>query len=492
MKLSKSEYMLSLKHPAWLWLKRHKPGVLPEPDPALQARLDQGFVFERQALKLFPGIVHISADGENASADLIQQTKDALANDASAIAQGHFATESLTCIVDVLQSVGDGRFDLFEIKASTKAKSEHFLDLAFQRTVLEDAGLEIRDVYVAHVNRVYRRDGEINENELVSKTHVTDEVSEAVASTRANIETALAIAAEEEIPDLSPRHARMGSYAEWLDIYEKLEGPLAEDSIYKLPSIKAETLGDLLDRGVTNIQELDDLTDLSKSQARYVKALKAGERHIDVVGIRAFLASLTYPLYFLDYETSASLIPHFDGLAPYQQLPFQYSLHIQEAPGSEIEHREYLHQEATNPVPALLQQLQEDLGERGSVIVWYATFEKSRNDEMGELIEQYAEFLDGINDRVVDLMEPFRKGLFVDPMFRGSSSIKKVLPVLVPDLSYGDLGIQEGATASRLWEEVTLEGMHSDRRGEIYRDLRAYCQLDTLAMVRIFEELKRV
>lgn len=489
MQISKSEYMMSLKHPAWVWLKKHQPQKLPKPGPALQARFDEGNAFERYALQLFPGVVELGFDDFDGYRSLTQRTRNALDYGASAIAQGRFEAGPITCIVDLLVRLEDGRFDLMEIKSNTKEKEEHVFDLAFQRAVLEAAGLSIRDTHVLHVNKDYRRNGEIDPHKLVKRVCLTDVVSDKMDFTQRAIKRALDIVSAGTMPDPSPRYARMKSYSDWLDIYQSLNGPLPATSIFLLPYLKAEALDALLDDGVTTIDELHDLSVLTPAQARYVKGFRSGTRHIDMDGVRAFLNDLTYPLYFLDYETSSSIVPPFDGLQPYQQLPFQYSLHIQEEPGGDIQHREYLHQSASHPVPDLLERLTHDLGKEGSVLVWFAPFERSRNSEMGTLFPGYAAFLEQINARVIDLMDPFKDGRVSDPGFGGSASIKKVLPVLVPDLSYGDLGIQEGETASRLWKEVTLDGRQAAQRQEIYENLKEYCRRDTWAMVRIFQVL---
>lgn len=155
--------------------------------------------------------------------------------------------------------------------------------------------------------------------------------------------------------------------------------------------------------------------------------------------IKQFLDELNIPYTFLDYETLMSLIPYFDGLRPYQQVPFQYSLHFLQTPDTSLEHREYLHQENSNPSRPLTEQLLADIGDVGTVLVWYEGFEKSRNTELGEMIPEYKHAMERLNGRVIDLMTPFKEKWYDDPRFEGSASIKKVLPVLCPELSYKHL-----------------------------------------------------
>ena len=144
--------------------------------------------------------------------------------------------------------------------------------------------------------------------------------------------------------------------------------------------------------------------------------------------LSAFLSKISYPVYYFDYEASQSLVPPWDGTRPYQQVPFQYSLHILREPNGDLEHFEYLHRDTSNPMPRMLESLQENVGDEGSILVWYEPYEKSRNNEMAEMYPNFANFLNAFNDRIIDLMKPFSKDMVRDQAFKGSSSIKKVLP----------------------------------------------------------------
>ena len=186
----------------------------------------------------------------------------------------------------------------------------------------------------------------------------------------------------------------------------------------------------------------------------------------------------------------SSVIPPFDGIKPYQQVPFQYSLHILESPEAELKHKEFLHTQNSHPGLPLLQKLKEDIGIEGTVLVWNEKFEKGRNKELGVMFHEYAEFMQSVNNRIIDLMIPFYQGWFVDKDFFGSASIKKVLPVLVSELSYKTLAIQEGASAQRIWMETILDGKNADTKDKIMADLIEYCKLDTLAMVQLFKVLQ--
>jgi hypothetical protein len=488
MQLSKSDYMLFLKHPAWLWIKKHARHLLPPIDPALQARFDEGHAFEPYAEALFPDLVRLGFLDFAGYRSLTSLTSKTWQEGAKAVAQGRYEDGPITCITDVVSRDGDG-YVLTEIKSSTSTKIEHTFDLAFQRVVLEGAGLPISRCEVAHVNRDYVRAGQINPEELVAITDITEAVDDQIENTRTRIDHALKVAASDMMPDAAPERARLKSYGEWLEIREKIDPTLAPDSIHRLPFINAKQASALIEAGITSIDAIDDPSVLGKSTRRYLAARAQGSRTIDRDALDRFLGEIVYPVYYFDYETSQSLLPPWDGVRPYQQVPFQYSLHIQHEPGGDIEHREYLHRDKSNPMPALLERLRQDVGEVGSVLVWYEPFEKSRNTEMAAAFPEYAAFLADLNERVIDLMKPFADETIADPAFKGSASIKKVLPALVPELAYDDLNIQEGASASHLWKDVTLVNPEAPERDKVFADLVDYCTRDTWAMVAIHRAL---
>src|SRR3989344_841525 len=493
MVISKSEFMMFLKHPAWLWLKKYDKNKIPIPDEDLQARFDEGTLFETYAEKLFPDAVKLGYknDGEFSGTKyyaLPELTAKELKKGTEVILQGRVEANNITSIFDVLERVGENTYDLYEIKSSTQVKPEHIPDLAFQTIVLEGAGLSVRKMFVLHVNNKYVRDGEIDPVQISQKTEVTEEVREIIEETKENIEKAFRILEEKKMPDLSPRYLK-GNLVEWLEILNLIQGERDKYSIYNLTRITPKKIGELEDLGISLIGDIPSEFELAETQERQVTATKTGVRKIDEVEIKSFLDTLECPLHFFDYETVMSVIPIFDGTKPYQQIPFQYSLHIQDKPAGELRHKEYLHTTHSDPVPALLKQMEVDFNGKGSVIAWTKRFEMTRNDEMGKLYPKYAKFLRNINDRMVDLMDPFIKGWFVDKDFRGSASIKKVLPVLIPELSYKELEVSNGGMAQRVWMETMLKGKNIDSKDEIIGHLKKYCALDTYAMYAIYKYL---
>jgi len=447
--LSKSDYMLFLRHPAWLWLKKNDPKKIPPVDENIQAMFDAGHQFEPYAESLFPEGVSLGFSDFDEYRSLAKRTQDAILRGDQVLFQPRFEWSEFTCICDIVSIVGENEVDLYEIKASTKVKPEHEFDLAFQTAVLEGAGLKVRNISVIYVNNQYVRWGEIKADELTTFADITEAVRAKGEATKEHMIQAIAVAKSPNMPDPNPNLAKLGSKKDWLAIYKNI--------------IKEE-----------------------------IKNTGIIEPVIDRDCISQFLGELEYPLYFLDYETMSGLVPYFDGHRPYQQVPFQYSLHVLASPEAELTQKEYLHRENSDPSRPLTEQLIADIGAKGSVVVWFEGFEKARNSELGDMLPEYKEAMELINSRVVDLMTPFKLKWYNDERFNGSASIKQVLPVLCPHLSYKDLGIQEGGSAQRLWMEAILDEKRKDQKDQILEDLIEYCRLDTLAMVEIYRKLSHI
>lgn len=447
MMLSKSDYMMFLKQPAWLWLKKNDPKKLPPVDENTQALFDAGHQFEPFAESLFPEGATLGFSDYSEYLSLPERTQDAIKNGTQVLFQPRFEWQDFTCICDIVSFVGENEVDLYEIKASTSAKVEHEFDLAFQTAVLEGTGLKIRNVFVIHVNNQYVRNGAIEADKITYTEDVTTKVRKRSDATAKYMPLALATAQQKTMPDPSPALAKLGSKKSWMQVYEAI----VPQTLKEYPADIAPTI-----------------------------------QHDEV---KKFLGGLKYPLYFLDYETLMSLVPYFDGHRPYQQVPFQYSLHVLQSPDAELDWKEYLHRENSNPARPLTEQLINDIADSGTVLVWYEGFEKARNTELGEMLPEYKEAMEAINNRVVDLMLPFKNKWYDDPRFEGSASIKQVLPVMCPELSYKDLGIQEGGSAQRFWMEAVLDDKRADQKEQILADLIEYCKLDSLAMVEIYRKL---
>lgn len=462
--------------------------MLPPTSDSLQAIFDAGHDFEQYAESLFPGGVTIGFSDYDSYLDMPVRTTAAIEQGSRTIFQGRFEYQQLTFICDIIQFVSDKEVDLYEIKSTASAKEEHKPDLAFQMVVLEKLGYSVRNIAVIHVDSSYVREGDIEPEKLCATTDVSEDVKALREETEIKIEEALNVVALPECPDTSPLLASPGFFKEWLEVYHHMKNT-RPGSIYDLCQLDIPTLQSLLNNGYEKITDIPLDFALKPKQALQVQSAINGVG-IDQEKIDEFLNGFEYPLYFIDYETMGSLIPPFDGMRPFQQLPFQYSLHIIEELSGEVRHKEFLHTEKSNPTEAIAKQLQKDIGPTGTVLSWNMSFEKRCNELLAQLHPEFANFLADVNNRMQDLMTPFSKNWYIDSDFKGSASIKNVLPVLVPELSHKHLNISDGQSAQRIWMQAILDEKHNDTKAQILDDLLEYCKLDTLAMVKIYQKLK--
>ena len=380
-----------------------------------------------------------------------------------------------------------GIIDIYEIKSSSSVKPEHLDDVVFQRIVAERCAFTVGRCYVITLNSEYVRRGAIDAEQLFKINDVTDQIELLLPVTVLQIEAAIAFADSKPIPSLAD-YCGEKLNCEYLKLHFQ---DLPDYTVFNISRINKTKLKDLLERGIINIRDVPDDYKLSDKQQIHVTAAKTGEPYIDRNGIAERMATWQYPLHFLDYETFSYAIPQFDGIRPFQQMCFQYSLHTIREKGGEMEHKYFLAHTEIDPPRSLAAALYEHMaGDLGTVLVWYEAFEKTRNDEMAAMFPEFAEFFADINAHTYDLMKIFSDNLYVHPEFKGSSSIKKVLPVLLPDLSYKNLGIGDGMTASISWYRAAKwESMEEKERRQIFQNLEKYCEMDTLAMVEIFNKL---
>ncbi|MGM0583025.1 MAG: DUF2779 domain-containing protein, partial [Bacteroidota bacterium] len=396
------------------------------------------------------------------------------------------------CRADIVQyNQASDAWDLIEVKSATEVKDIYIDDLAFQKICFEEAGFKVGDVYLAHINNQYVKDGEISPHELFIVENITEQVSEKIEETKLEIDNALEVLKIKEEPEIqvlrqcaSPYKCPFIPYC-WKDF--------PEHSIYSIAgALGKKKLEMLLDEGVMEVKDISPEFLTNDKLIKHHHVVSNNIVHIEKDNIADELEEIEYPVYYLDYETYAPAIPIIDGYRPYQRIVFQYSLHVQESPKAELKHFYYLAKDLKDPSREMSKTLQDRIGDSGTVIAWNMGFEKGCNTEMGERAPEYKLFYEDINNRMYDLMHVFKKGFYVHKEFHGSASLKKVLPVVVPELSYKDLDINEGVLASNSWGDMVTKEMTQKEKDKIYDDLLKYCELDTLAMVRILEELNNI
>ncbi len=394
----------------------------------------------------------------------------------------------LFAVVNAFEEDIEGKTCLYEVKSSTSIKKDikhdHLKDACFQMIVAERSGQKIDKVIIAYLNSDYVRDGDISPDDLLKSEDVTDKVRAIEKETSDEIDNALHLLSQEDI-NRDGCSCIYKSRANHCDTFKYFNPNVPELSIYNLPRLSDKKRHELIASDMIDLHDVPADYKLTDNQKPVLLATHAGVPQVDKTAIANMLSDYQFPLYFFDYETYPSAIPIIDGLCPHQHLPVQYSLHVLQEDGA-LTHTEFLQEDARLPLN-LIEQMETDFGNVGSVVSWYASFEKTRNKEMAQLFPQKADFLNDINERMVDLMDIFKQA-YVDAHFGGSTSIKKVLPVICPHLGYDDFAVQSGTDAIDIWEKMISSSPKEAKK--LAADLLEYCKLDTFAMVEIYRFLK--
>ena len=492
--LSKTNFVTFLDCNKNAWLKIHRPDIYNKyPLSSFdQNIIDTGNQIDALARDLFPGGVTVH------SRDDTKHTSQLLSEQVPVIYQPVFETKKFITASDIFVWNPEAElYDVYEVKASTASdegggrKTEDYLiDLAFQKVVLNQLGISVGTLNLIRLNKEYVRHGVLKVDELFIKENVTDQVNGIVYEISKQMDLAFEYLSKKAEPEGYCDCITKGKNSHCTTSAYSNPG-LPEYSVHSIARINKKKLSDLVDQNILEIKDVPIDFELSENQRRQVDTAQSGKIYINSKGIEDFLNTLKYPLAFLDYETYPSALPKFDGYRPYQQIPFQFSLHIVESPESEPIHQEFIYTEKENPDKYFAEALKNYLPKTGSVIVWNEKFEKGINEQIGQRLSEAQELMQAINSRVVDLMVPFSgKTLVYDhPAFKGSASIKYVLPALVPHLSYKELHIKEGGTASNTWNRIVSDEFSEKEKNEEIDALKKYCHLDTLAMVEIWRAL---
>lgn len=423
--------------------------------------------------------------------EAIIKTQLELGASSAILFEAAFEHEGLLCLADIVIKE-NGRLTLIEAKSSNTPKIlkkdnfEHVYDAAFQHYVMAQCGFNPDTVLLMHSNgNCVWPDVE----SLFTFIDITDLVIERLGEVEVT-----SIFYQEKLESNTPPAVQIGKFCKkpkdkaCPHINQCWHCP-SENTIFDLPRLPSKIEEFLRHVDVHLIEDIPADTELSDSLRRKIELIQNKTEYIDKPKAKEMLESLTYPIHFFDFETYNPAVPMWDSSRPWQQVPFQYSLHILSEDG-QITHHEYLHEELTDPREPLIEAMTEHFKEEGSVVVYYEPFEKSRLQEMAKDFPQHAEFLKGINERVWDQMHIFTQCV-EDHRLALSTSIKVVLPTFVPSLSYKDLTVQKGDQAQLEWRKM-LDIKWQPTKQKKAEELKAYCRLDTLAMVKLHEHITNV
>ena len=450
----------------YLWYSVNDKSKIPEVAASDRHRFDEGIEVGNLAKKLYPTGIDIASEdiGEN-----LRKTKEMLLLK-KPLFEAAVNVDNLYARADILVPHDDS-WDIIEVKSSTSVKDEHIQDVSFQKYVFEKKGLKIKKCYVMYVNNEYVRSGEIDVHKFFKKEEIepSSDISDKLSEMFKAIDS-------KNIPNIpigkycfSPYDCPL-EYICWKDV--------PAPSVFDLSRVSWK----LFDKGVIELNDVPNDFKLSAGNKIQMKALLSGKIYIDKIGITQFIDRLKEPVHYFDFETHSGAIPLYDGMKPYQRIPFQYSLHV------ENDHKSFLDLSGKDPREKLILQLKKDVKDKGTILAYNMSFEIGVLEEIAQAFPKHKKWIEEFISRVVDLITPFRNYSYYNPMQGSSNSLKAVLPA-VTGFDYSALKINNGADASLAYISV-VKGIIKEK--DVRVDLEKYCGLDTEGMVWIVEKLREI
>jgi len=484
-KISKSKFVAGIQCLKRLYWEVHEPELAAAPDASAVARLQQGHEVGRLARQLFPGGVEIQSTRERLG-DAIRATRELVANrEVPAIFEATFEHGGVLVRVDILQRRDRNRWRLLEVKSTADLKDYHLFDVGIQRHVVSHCGLKLSSSSLMHLSREYIfRGGAYDLGQLFRIRNLNRQLPKLQRKLTTQLRSECHILSQPQPPDVAPgRHCRKPVLCEFFACCNP-ERPL--DHVTRLPRINARTVEELKALGVESIRDIPEDFPLNDMQRRACASVKTGQlwRSTD---LNKQLQTLKYPLCFMDFETVNPALPRFAGMKPFDYVVFQWSVHWQDTPDAPIEHFEFLADDHADPRLPFLESLCEVIQGAATIVVYYQKFESGRLAELAEWFPQYEKRIARAQARLWDLLPIIRDNVY-HPAFQGSFSLKRVLPALVPEMSYESMEVSDGAEAGVAWEKMLT--CEDAERKDLRSSLLAYCGQDTFAMVRLLNVLR--
>jgi hypothetical protein len=483
--LSKSAFVAALRCPKLVWKFFHAPEGLPKPDQVTQARFEEGHELGRLARALFADGIEVMP--QCGAGDLVQEATQRLLQLRRPLFEAGFLYEGTFARVDILHPVGSDAWDVYEVKGCTSLEESHIAELAFEARALAGAGVRLHRFWLVYLNDEYVRRGPIDVPRLFVKADCTQRVSMHAQRVEQWTDDAHSVIKRPACPEVV-----IGVQCDQPNVC-----PLRGECWNCLPNYNVTELYRgkrkgfrLLQSGVERISEIPENGSLTARQAIQRKTIRTGIPHVEPETIKAFLRQLAPPIAFVDFETFSTGVPRFDGLKPYQRVPFQFSLHTLSESGATPEHCEFLAEGTLDPRREFMEKLQDAIPEAGSIVAYNAVFELGVLTECAEALPQYENWVRNLKRRFIDLLQPFRSFAYYHHAQRGSASMKSVLPAIT-GRGYEDLAIRDGETASIEFLRVTFGQVTPEERQRVRSHLLRYCGLDTLGMIQIVEGLRK-
>ncbi|MCZ7602375.1 MAG: DUF2779 domain-containing protein [Melioribacteraceae bacterium] len=486
--LSKSTFLKGLQCDKHLYLYKNNKELLDPLSEMQQAIFSRGTDVGKIAQKLFPNGIDASPNSPMNFGKSIEQTEQLMKAKEKVIYEASFVYNEVLAAADIVARDKDG-WNIYEVKSSTSVNEVHINDAAVQYWIINNLGYKVKDISIIYINNQYVRKGKLDLKSVFNIESVLDLVLAKQDFVSKEITRQKLVLQNKKIP-----HVDIGMHC--TDPYPcgfigYCWDHIPQNSVFDISGMHLRRKFELYEQGIIKMEDIPEDAGLNSNQLLQIDGTLSNKKIIDKEAISEFLKTINYPMFFVDFESFQPPIPLYDNSKPYQQIPFQYSVHYKETAASDLIHFEFLADPHSDPRIPFIEKLLKVLGDKGDIIVYNKSFEMTRLKEIARDHPKYAKKIEKLFDRIRDIMLPFQKKYYYTPEMQGSYSIKYVLPALVPELSYADLQIGDGGTASLAYESL-LNMDDFIKIDEIKKQLLEYCKLDTFAMVRILDRLENL
>ncbi len=484
--LSKSTFLKGLQCDKHLYLYKNNRQLLDPLSEMQQAIFARGTDVGKFAQQLFPGGIDVSPNSPMYFQKSIDQTTQLMSSGKEVIYEAAFVYDEVLAAADIVVKEKDG-CSIYEVKSSTSVNDVHINDAALQYWIISNLGYKVKDISIIYINNQYVRDGKLELKKVFNIESVLEYVLERQDFVTDEVERQKLVLSKSKVPQVEIGMHCTDPYP--CGFIGHCWKHIPKNSVFDISGMHLRKKFELYEMGIIRMEDIPADTALNINQQLQVDGHLNNKKIIDKGALREFLGTLNYPMYFVDFESFQPPIPLYNDSKPYQQIPFQYSVHYKENKQGRLEHYEFIGEPGSDPRIPFIKNLLKVLDDEGDIIVYNKSFEITRLKEIQRDHPRYAKRIELLYERIKDIMIPFQKKYYYTPEMEGSYSIKYVLPALVPELSYKGMEIADGGTASLAFESLlNLDDFFKIE--EIKKQLLEYCKLDTLAMVRILEKLE--
>ncbi|MGB3948093.1 MAG: DUF2779 domain-containing protein [Bacteroidia bacterium] len=485
--LSKSTFLRGLQCSKSLYLYKNFTHLRDTVSPEQKAIFNRGNSVGELAQQLFAGGIDATPTKRSDNIAAVEKTQQLINSGVEIIYEAAFQYKQVLAILDILVKK-ENKWYAYEVKSSAKISHTYLLDASLQYWVITHAGIELEDISLININNQYIKQDVLELNKLFSITSVKNEALKNQPLVEEKIEASKLVSENPQMPNVAIGEHCFSPYS--CDFMGTCWKTVPKNSVFEISGVQKAELFNLYHSGYKTINEIPEKNNLDKNANIHIQAVKQNEIKVDKTAIQQFFSKISYPLFFMDFETFMPAVPLYNNTKPYQNIPFQYSIHYKETKESPVEHFEFLAEQGIDPRKQFLENLLQHTKTEGTIFAFDSLMERNILKGLKKDFPEYSNEIDFRLNRIIDLMQPFQERSYYHPAMKNSHSIKNILHALIPELNYNNLPISSGSIAMIAFEKLQTE-TDIFKIIQTREELIEYCKLDTLAMVKIFEILEK-